>query len=105
MTPEPKAMRVTRRQLWIAGGILLAACFALWMAFRPERPALAVVSTGPNIKVPSVVCTFGTNHMYYYGGAVDRLIDSLIPSRREKNAAWLRWHSARDSTVVWVRVV
>jgi hypothetical protein len=98
-------MRIRRRQLWIAGAILLVSCFALLLASRPPRPALLLVSSEPNIKVSSIICTFGTNHVYYYGGKVDRLIDSLIPKRRDKNAAWLRWHSTENSTVLWVRFV
>jgi hypothetical protein len=100
-----KPMRVTRRPIWIAGVVLLAACFALLVVFRPPRPALLVVSSEPKIKVASVVGTFGTNHVYYYGGKTDRLLDSLIPRRRNRNAAWLRWHSAENSTVLWVRLV
>lgn len=41
--------------------------------------------------------------MYYYGGKMNRLIDSLIPKRRDKNAAWLHWRSADNTTVLWVR--
>ncbi len=98
-------MPVARRQLWIAGLILLASCLAFLLASRPARPALLTVSSDPNIKVQAVLCTFGTNHTYYYGDKVDRLIDSFIPGRREKNAAWLRWHTAENSTVAWVCLV
>ncbi len=102
---SPKLMPVARRQLWIGGSILLASCVAFLVASRPARPALRIVSSDPNIKVQSVLCTFGTNHTYYYGDKVDRLIDSLIPGRRDKNAAWLRWHTVENTTVVWVRLV
>jgi hypothetical protein len=98
-------MRVTRQPIWIAGGILLVSCFALLLVFRPTRPALVVVSSDPRITVSSVLCTFGTNHMYCYEGTADRITDWLIPSRLDKNAAWLHWHTSENSTVVWVRFV
>ncbi len=98
-------MRVALQPLWIAGAILLVSCLALLVVSRPARPALVVVSSDPGIKVSSVACTFGTNHMYSYEGNADRIIDSLIPGRREKNAAWLSWHTSQNTTVVWVRFV
>jgi len=64
-----------------------------------------VVSSDPNIKVCSIVCTFGTNHVYYYGDSVDRLMDPLTTRFRDKDASRLRCSTPENSTVVWVRFV
>jgi hypothetical protein len=46
--------------------ILFVVLLILWPFLRPIRMPLAIVSFDTNIQVASVVCTFGTNHVYYY---------------------------------------
>jgi hypothetical protein len=52
----------------------------------------------------SVMCTFGTNHVYYYGDAVDRLFDPAIRRWSNTNAYRLRCQTDEPTTVVWVRL-
>lgn len=96
-------MLAGHRKVWIAGAMLPLVCMFLFMAFRPTRMPLVVMSSDPNIHVSSVVCTVGTNHTYYYGDGMDRLMDPVIRRLEDTNANRLRCSTSENSTIVWLR--
>ena len=48
------------------------------------------------------MCTFGTNHVYFYG---ENSLDPLIKRWTDTNAYRLRYTSHQASTVIWVRLL
>lgn len=85
--------------------IVIAAFLVLFLILHSARMPLAIVSSDPNIQVSSVVCTFGTNHVYYHGDTWDKIMDPLITRLNDTNAYRLRCNTDDQSTVIWVRFV
>ncbi len=84
---------------------MFTTSIVLLAGFRSARTPLVIVSSDPNVNVSSVVCTFGTNHVYYWGGAVDRLMDPLVTRLSDRNANRMWCRTREGTTVVWVRFV
>jgi hypothetical protein len=94
---------MVHRKLWIVGAMVVLACIFLLLAFIRTRMPLVAISSDPNIHVSSVVCTVGTNHVYYHGDGMDRLMDPLISRLSDPNAYRLRCATTGSNTIVWVR--
>jgi hypothetical protein len=74
--------------------------------FVLRRPApLTLISSATNVHVASIVCTFGTNHVYYYGSPLSKIMDPLETRLSTTNANRVRCTTDQNSTVVWVRFV
>jgi hypothetical protein len=86
--------------LLIAGAVILAAVF---LATPPSSP-LQVMSCDSRFGI-TVRCTFGTNHVYYYGDLVDRITDPVIRRWSRTPAPYrLQTRSDQPATIVWVRL-
>ena len=82
---------------------LLAVVVLSLLLSRPPSSPLVVVFSDTKFRISSR-CTFGTNHVSYYGDPVDRILDSAL-RRWSDTDAWqrLRYQSDQPCTVVWVR--
>ena len=95
-------------QRWRARYILVLVTIAVATLFvllpRPGSSPLVVMSFDKKFGV-STLCTFGTNHVYYYGDSLDRVFDPAFRRWKlvETNAYRLRYQSDHPATVVWVR--
>jgi hypothetical protein len=72
------------------------------IVLRKPSP-LTLTSSATNVHVASIVCTFGTNHVYYYGNPLSKLMDPLETRLSTTNANRVRCTTDQDGTVVWVR--
>ena len=89
---------ITPRRFWTCCGLVLIpiAMIALFVLLSSVEPSpLPVVSYNANFGV-SVRCTFGTNHVYYYGDRLDRLLDR--PS--DDGVGTLTLHTGSSSTLL-----
>jgi hypothetical protein len=82
--------------------IPVAVLLCLLFSRSPSSP-LVIVSSNANFGI-SAKCTFGTNHVYYYGDSVDRILDPAIRRWSDTNAYRIRLYSDQPSTVIWVRL-
>lgn len=80
---------------------LIMACL-LYLLSPSNR--LVIVSSNANFKI-SAKCTFGTDHVYFYGYDLDNFLDPAIKRWTDTNAYRLRYHSDQESTVVWVSLI
>jgi hypothetical protein len=83
--------------------VLFAAGVTVFLLVRPVSMPLTIVSSGPDVRVVSIICTFGTNHVYYYGDGMDQIMDPITTRLGDTNAYRLRCATDQPSTVVWVR--
>src|SRR5437879_6524483 len=100
-------MSAYRRFLFRCGlGLIPIAIIALFVLLSSIEPSpLPVVSSNANFGV-SMRCTFGTNHVYYYGDRLDRLLEPAIrrwggnPGSQNR----LIFGTPGPTTGVWVRL-
>jgi hypothetical protein len=98
-------MPTHHKAIWIAGSIVAFVC--VWLAFfsGSRKPRPAIVSYNSNISISSIICTLGTNHVYYYGDAFDQILDPVITRLSDSNAYRLRCETTASNTVIWLRFV
>lgn len=95
-------MKPVRRRLRFL--VLLAvAAIVLLVPFVLRRSALPVLAFDPNFRITTTI-TLGTNHVYYYGDAVQRVFDPIITRLNNTNAYRLRQETPQPSTVIWIRL-
>jgi hypothetical protein len=78
--------------------LLLGAPFLL----RESSPLVAISSN--KAFVVSSLCTFGTNHLYYYGDPIQRVFDPAITRLSDTNANRLFFKTTNATTAIWVRL-
>jgi len=82
--------------------VVVGALALLWSSHPSPLP---IVSSNARFGV-TLRCTFGTNHMHFYGGPLDGLLDPAItrlsPNPNPPNR--LSFDTADPSTALWVRV-
>ncbi len=88
---------------WFSFLMALLLGAVLISVLRPPRMPLDVLSSEPGRQVKLVACTFGTNHLYYFGGAWDRLVDPILIRLVGPTVFRLPCATETPSTVVWVR--
>lgn len=81
---------------------VLAIVASLLFLFLRSSP-LVTISSNAQFGI-TATCTFGTNHVYYYGDPVDRVLDPIIRRGSNTNAYRLRVQTTEVTTVVWVRL-
>ena len=99
-----KIFRLVRsRRAW---ALIPVMTLVLWFLFGHQRSdPFVIVSSDPKFEI-SARCTFGTNHIYYYGDLVDRMFDPAIKllSRDGNQYPYrLRHETTNPGTMVWVR--
>jgi len=82
--------------------VLTVLAVGLILIYRRAQMPLAIVSSNPKMQV-STVCTFGTNHVYYYGNIGNQIMDPLETRLSNTNANRLRCNTDAPSTVIWAR--
>ena len=94
---------MTSRSKWFSFLMALLLATVLILVLRPPRMPLDVLSTEPGLQVKSVACTFGTNHLYYYGNSLTRFADPILIPLIGLNVSRIPCTTETPSTVVWVR--
>ena len=84
--------------LAISAGIAVVVLFSL-----RRSEALPVLVSNPKFAIETTI-TFGTNHVYYYGDAVQRVFDPVITRVSDTNAYRLRHQTTQASTLIWIRL-
>jgi hypothetical protein len=108
--PQPAAWQKTKI---LAVVLVLGVCILLFVTVHSAKTPLVIVSSGPNIRVSSVVRTFGTIHWHSLGSTRDIALDWV--SRVLHDLQWIGPVHSRSSrtitftpqksTVIWVRLV
>jgi hypothetical protein len=76
---------------------------SLLLALLLPRP-LVIVSSNASFKI-SAKCTFGADHVYFYGDGLDNFLDPAIKRWTDTNAYRLRYHADQKVTVLWLRLI
>jgi hypothetical protein len=80
--------------------LLSTAAVAIWLlVFGSRSSPVVILSSNPAFRT-AVTSTSGTNHVYYYGNAVDRILDLVIRLLSDTNAYRLLHHTDDPSTMV-----
>jgi hypothetical protein len=82
--------------------VLVAALTVCTVFMLSPSNRVVIISSNTNFKI-SATCTFGTNHVYFYGNALE--LDPAIKRWTDTNAYRLRYASTQAGTVIWVRLV
>jgi hypothetical protein len=97
---------VNYRRYWKVCCLVLAAATVIVVIVffrRPVSSSLSVVSANPQFRVLSC-CTVGTNHVYYYGDYMDRVLEPFIRGLRLKpQSVRMRYDTTTQTTMIWVR--
>src|SRR5688572_28965148 len=95
-------MIIGKRQISLAVGIGLLLGVAGILAIKNQGKEFEVVSAAPNVEVEWIDLTAGTNHTYFYGGFIDRLIDPFLQYRGVTQANRVQYTQSDTTVVMWV---
>ena len=109
-------MKITPRVLLVCSGLsllLVLLVAVLFLCWSSPGSRLAVVSANASLVDISAGCTFGTNHLYVFGGPFDRFLDAanrlakrspspLMPGGLgPRYESHLETHTPYPSSVIW----
>jgi hypothetical protein len=81
------------KYLWSISAVASVVSVLLLFILDTRQDRLSVMSADPGISIASIMYTLGTNHVYYYGDAFDRILDTAIT----------RCKTSESNTVIWLR--